>query len=954
MAALICWGLMSVCGAQTPPIYNVIDYGATGNGTTLDSPAINNAIAAASNAGGGTVEFPAGTYLCESIHLLSNVTLYLDAGSTIEGASSGYDPIEPTAYASYEDFGHAYFHDALIWGQYLSNIGIVGSGTITGNGNLSTNLASGSYSIGQADKVLALKYCNNVTLSGITITKGGHFGILANGTNNMYVDGIQLLCSNTSVSRDAFDLISSSHVHVTNSNIQGSDDAMCLKSDYALGATINSSDICVDSNAIISTENNATQFGSETVGNFTDVDFLNLVITGAGKAGIGITTNDGSDIDGVTYDNLTMSNCATPIFMHISNRGSAPGPPPVGQIKNISINDVTSTHSSEFNRALTSTLMGYPGATGFPVVDVQNVVLNNVSVSNIGGITTTSNPADISGYAPENISSFPGYGWFLRYVNGISYNNNCQTHLDSPDGRPAIYSAPAPGGTNISQNIKFDSFTCDPNLTDSNSSTGSDVLLSRVTGYQFTNSTETGGASLQISTTNSTSSSICFPPFFNAPGGIYTTSQSVQLTSATPGASIYYTTDDSLPSSTNGTLYSTPISITSNNTIVKAIATCSGLTNSAVNTAIYRISTVLASPTFFPAAGSYTGPQTIVISSLNALTDGATIMYTTDGTTPSPTHGIVYTGPITLGVSATIQAMVCANNFPNSPVVNASYTIAPALPAALVFQADLLPYTASGALTGIQTDSNITGGWMALEANTDGTPAPFIDYSIPDTTYPTIPAGTYKIALTYKTNADRGILQMAVDGTSVGSPLSQYIASGNTYPTQNMGSVTFQTSGSHNIQLTVTGKNSNSTAYWLSATTFTLTPTAVPPMVTPLSDQIINENGNTVPLTLSIGDMQIPASSLTITAASSNTTLIPNANIVIGGSGANRTVTVTPASGQFGTATITVTVSDGTFSTVETFQVTTLSPIQQWRYQYFAPTYANTGEAADTSNPTND
>ncbi|HUB67144.1 MAG TPA: hypothetical protein VL981_06640, partial [Candidatus Methylacidiphilales bacterium] len=47
-------------------------------------------------------------------------------------------------------------------------------------------------------------------------------------------------------------------------------------------------------------------------------------------------------------------------------------------------------------------------------------------------------------------------------------------------------------------------------------------------------------------------------------------------------------------------------------------------------------------------------------------------------------------------------------------------------------------------------------------------------------------------------------------------------------------------------------------------------------------------------------------------------------------------------------------VSDGTFSTVETFQVTTLSPIQQWRYQYFAPTYANTGEAADTSNPTND
>jgi polygalacturonase len=424
-AAFICWGSIIFCTAQTPPIYNVMDYGATGNGSTLDSPAINEAIAAASNAGGGTVEFPAGTYLCESIHLLSNVTLYLDTGSTIVGAPSGYDPIEPSNYAAYQDFGHAYFHDALIWGQNLSNIGIIGSGTITGNGNLSTGVSASNYSIGTGDKVLSLRSCNNVTLSGITITSGGHFGILTNNTTNMYVDGVQLLCSDSNVSRDAFDLISSSHVHVTNSNIQGSDDAMCLKSDYALGATINSTDICVDSNAIISTENNATQFGSETVGNFTDVDFLNLVITGAGKAGIGITTNDGSVIDGITYDNLTMSNCATPIFMKINNRGSAPGPPPVGQIKNISINNVTSTHSSEFSRALTSTLMGYPGETGFPSVSVRNVVLNNVSVSNIGGMTTQpANPSDTTGYAPENISSFPGYGWFLRYVNGISYNNN--------------------------------------------------------------------------------------------------------------------------------------------------------------------------------------------------------------------------------------------------------------------------------------------------------------------------------------------------------------------------------------------------------------------------------------------------------------------------------------------------------------------------------------------------
>src|SRR5438552_19200114 len=94
--------------------YNVKAFGATGDGKTLDTPAINKTIEAAAAAGGGTVRFPAGAYLCFSIHLKSKVDLYLDQGATIVGAATGeggaYDPAEPNPWDTYQDFGHSHWH----------------------------------------------------------------------------------------------------------------------------------------------------------------------------------------------------------------------------------------------------------------------------------------------------------------------------------------------------------------------------------------------------------------------------------------------------------------------------------------------------------------------------------------------------------------------------------------------------------------------------------------------------------------------------------------------------------------------------------------------------------------------------------------------------------------------------------------------------------------------------
>src|SRR5882672_8694891 len=90
--------------AQTPPIFNVRTYGAAGDGTTIDTPAINAAITAANAAGGGTVTFPPGSYLSVSIHLTNDVTLYLSNNAVVLAAVNGFDDAEPNPWSSYQDY----------------------------------------------------------------------------------------------------------------------------------------------------------------------------------------------------------------------------------------------------------------------------------------------------------------------------------------------------------------------------------------------------------------------------------------------------------------------------------------------------------------------------------------------------------------------------------------------------------------------------------------------------------------------------------------------------------------------------------------------------------------------------------------------------------------------------------------------------------------------------------
>ncbi|MBL6749291.1 MAG: chitobiase/beta-hexosaminidase C-terminal domain-containing protein [Nevskia sp.] len=159
-------------------------------------------------------------------------------------------------------------------------------------------------------------------------------------------------------------------------------------------------------------------------------------------------------------------------------------------------------------------------------------------------------------------------------------------------------------------------------------------------------------------------------PTFSPAAGTYTAAQDVTISDTTPGATIYYTTDGSTPT-TGSTVYSgTAINVAATATI-KAIATAGGFSVSSVGSATYTIHLPAATPSFAPAGGTYTSAQSVTITDANA---GVTIYYTIDGSTPT-TGSTPYTGPISVNATTTIKALASGGNFSDSPVASATYTI---------------------------------------------------------------------------------------------------------------------------------------------------------------------------------------------------------------------------------------------------------------------------------------
>jgi polygalacturonase len=458
---------------SSAPFHGVFDvraFGATGDGKTLDTPAVNRAIDAAAAAGGGVVIFPAGTYLCFSIHLRSQVQLHLFQGSTIIAADSPlpdeqtgyrsgvYDAAEPkTAWDAYQDYGHNHWHNSLLWGEDLHDLSITGPGLIWGKG-LSDGRSKkdqGSPFVaeqaGVGNKAIALKNCRNVILRDFSILKGGHFGLLLTGVDNLTIDNLKI-----DTDRDGMDIDCCQNVRVSNCTVNSPwDDGICPKSSYALGYARATRNVTISNCWVTGTyklgsvldgtfrkfADNARAWrtgrikcGTESNGGFINITISDCVFEGC--QGYALETVDGALLEDITITNTTMRDLSSPpLFMRLGSRLRGPQETTsVGTLKRILINNLTCYNAPQ---TTSSILSGIPGHM------IEDVKLSNIYIQSAGGASAEAaqiQPPELESNYPEPgmFGPMPASGFFLRHVRNIEMSH-VEVASIRPDARPTFY-----------------------------------------------------------------------------------------------------------------------------------------------------------------------------------------------------------------------------------------------------------------------------------------------------------------------------------------------------------------------------------------------------------------------------------------------------------------------------------------------------------------------------------
>lgn len=435
-------------------IYNVKDFGAKGDGVTLDSPAINAAIDSAVANGGGQVFLPAGIYLSGSIHLKSNIDLHLSPGCIILAAPEGlgaYDESESFGgFPEYQDGGHTYFHNSLIWAEDQTNISITGSGMIDGKG-LTTkdteragNLQGGS--IGTGDKAIALKQCRQVTLRDFTVFRGGHFAIIMTGCDLSTLDNLTI-----DTNRDGIDIDCCKYMTVSNCRVNTpTDDAVVLKSSYALKKPVLCEHIALtnlnitgykcgtflDGSYVPEKVNwvcGRFKLGTESNGGFRNITLTNSTFNYS--SGLAFEEVDQGIMENIVVSNISMSHVHHyPIFITTGRRNR--GPKEVtrnSSARDIQISNVVADDCD----SLCSIIV-----TGLPEEPVRNIWLNNIRLHFRGGgskelVNKEYREQGTHYPEPKFAGETPAYGLYGRHVDGLHANDLTFTY-EKPEYRPAV------------------------------------------------------------------------------------------------------------------------------------------------------------------------------------------------------------------------------------------------------------------------------------------------------------------------------------------------------------------------------------------------------------------------------------------------------------------------------------------------------------------------------------
>jgi polygalacturonase len=414
---------------------NIKDFGALGDGKTLDSASIQKAIDTATTSGGGKVLIPRGDYLVGTILLKNNVTLHLEEGASLLGTTDlkQYQNVDPFKEGLGAEVGWA-----MVAAIDATNIAIEGKGTINGRGkDIAAVKGFKGEGWGFRPMLLRLVRCSDVTLKDVTFRDAAAWTTNYFRCKNVKIDGIKI-DSHVAPHNDGINIDSSEGFTITNCDVDSGDDALVLKS--------TSDKPCRNITATgckLKSRQGAIKLGTESFGGFENIRISDCTIYDTRNGGIKVLCVDGGTLQDIVISDITMDNVRTPIFVRLGARlktfRDGQDKKSASILRNVTIKNVKAKAATEAQLKPPSGIF----ITGIEGARIENLALENIQIHLAGGGTAEHVRAkveekpdtypEINRFGP----TLPAYGAFIRHAKGVTLKDVTFT-TDSPDLRPAV------------------------------------------------------------------------------------------------------------------------------------------------------------------------------------------------------------------------------------------------------------------------------------------------------------------------------------------------------------------------------------------------------------------------------------------------------------------------------------------------------------------------------------
>jgi polygalacturonase len=437
--------------AATPTSRNILEFGARPDGKTVNTRAIQRAIDAVSQAGGGTVTVPVGAFLTGLIELKSKVTLNLSEGSTLLGSTSMDDYKFDSSSSGHEGPNPRH----LIFAMNADDVTISGTGQIDGQGPSFWEPSDkapppddqpwagvASHDLmprkgGRPSPMLLFVNCRRLTIEDIHIRNSPGWTLHTINCDNVDIHGISIKNPVNGPNTDGIDITGCQNVAISNCSIETGDDAICLKSQNPFGPEPRLVKNVSVTHCHLSTCCNAFKIGTETEGGFENITFSDSVVFNNDVpykerviAGVALEIVDGGWIDGVIVKNIQMQRSRTPIFIRLGNRKRVHDNPQHG-IRNLNIENVQASEA-----LVPSSITGLPG------MEVRDVTLSHLQFQD----AIPGRPDWVKRPIPEKETAYPesrmfgmlpASGLYVRHVRDLRLND--LTFIAPPgEARPTV------------------------------------------------------------------------------------------------------------------------------------------------------------------------------------------------------------------------------------------------------------------------------------------------------------------------------------------------------------------------------------------------------------------------------------------------------------------------------------------------------------------------------------